>query len=294
MASKPQQDLTNQIFGQLTVLEYAGNSQWLCQCSCGNKKTVKTASLKSGKTKSCGCLRGQNLKGNTRQMGPRIDLTGQRFGKLIALEYIKGGSWKCQCDCGNTIIVDTRNLNSGHTKSCGCYLKEVNSQNNTIDMSNFENEGIKVLERASSDIKGQATWKCLCKKCGNTFIARGAHLRAGATRSCGCVHSWNEQLITKMLLDNNIEFATQYTFSDLFGVNGGKLRFDFAIFQNGKLHHLLEFNGKQHYERAQGSWAEGFETLQIHDQLKLQYCKDNNIELRIIKFDEEYDINDLI
>ena len=110
-------------------------------------------------------------------MKPRADLTGKTFGNLIVLEYIKGGFWKCRCSCGNEIIVDTRNLNSGHTKSCGCYLKKVNSQNNTINMSNFESEGIKVLERTGSDPEGQALWKCLCKKCGKIFITRGVLLR---------------------------------------------------------------------------------------------------------------------
>lgn len=294
MSSIPQNDLTGQKFNMLTVIEYAGNSSWKCQCDCGNITIVKTSSLHNNTTKSCGCLRGQNTKGNTRNMGPKEDLTGQTFTYLTPLEYIKGGKWKCQCKCGKITTVDTRNLKSGGTKSCGCYSRENNSRNNTINMLGFETEGIKVLERAGSDAEGCALWSCLCKKCGNIFTTRGAHLRNGATRSCGCVHSWNEQTITKMLLDNNIEFATQYTFSDLIGTNGGKLRFDFAIFKDGKLHHLLEFNGKQHYEQAPGSWADGFETLRQHDQLKIQYCQDKNIELRIIKFNEEYSLKDLI
>ncbi|MBQ9657484.1 MAG: hypothetical protein IJV31_01790 [Clostridia bacterium] len=45
-----------------------------------------------------------------------------------------------------------------------------------------------------------------------------------------------------MLIDNKIEFATQYTFSDLKDIRA--LRFDFAIFKNGKLSHLIEYNGK--------------------------------------------------
>lgn len=132
-------------------------------------------------------------------------------------------------------------------------------------MTNFENENLKVLNRSGSDTEGVALWNCLCKHCGKTFITRGASIRAGYTNSCGCVHSWNEQEITKLLLDNNIEFATQYTFPDLKGTNGGFLRFDFAIFNNGKLSHLIEYNGQQHYKQVEGRWSEGFEQLQIHD-----------------------------
>lgn len=54
----------------------------------------------------------------------RIDLTGQRFGSLKAVEYVGSRSghalWKCICDCGNEVIVQSCHLRSGHTQSCGC------------------------------------------------------------------------------------------------------------------------------------------------------------------------------
>lgn len=57
------------------------------------------------------------------------DITGQRFGRLIAKSIAykdKHGSWKwnCDCDCGNSCIVDGGSLRSGTTQSCGCYKKE--------------------------------------------------------------------------------------------------------------------------------------------------------------------------
>jgi len=59
----------------------------------------------------------------------KLDLTGQRFGRLIVVEEIgisKHGRiiWKCQCDCGNEHIAISNNLRNGDTKSCGCYRKE--------------------------------------------------------------------------------------------------------------------------------------------------------------------------
>lgn len=54
----------------------------------------------------------------------RIDMTGQRYGSLIAVEYVGSRSghalWKCICDCGNEVIVQACHLRSGHTQSCGC------------------------------------------------------------------------------------------------------------------------------------------------------------------------------
>jgi hypothetical protein len=50
----------------------------------------------------------------------------------------------------------------------------------------------------------------------------------------------------------------------------------------------------QHYVQAEGSWAEGFEQLQKHDQMKKDYCKQHNIELRIIPYNQSYGLKDLI
>lgn len=232
----------------------------------------------------------------TRQSKPRIDLTGKKFGRLTPQYYIKGGKWHCKCECGNEVDVDTRNLSSGHTKSCGCLNKDINSTKNTINMIGFENDGIKVLERDGSTSRGNARWKCLCKHCGRIFTTEGRHLREGIINSCGCVHSYNEQKITELLIKNNIPFVSQYSFPDLTGKdNIHPLRFDFAIFdKNNILSHLIEYNGKQHYFRALGAWGDNFETLQENDQKKIQYCKEHNIELRIIKYDQEYTLKDLI
>ena len=53
-------DLTGQKFGRLTVIRFDhsqnGRKYYLCQCDCGNLKTVSSHGLKSGNTKSCGCL----------------------------------------------------------------------------------------------------------------------------------------------------------------------------------------------------------------------------------------------
>ena len=68
-------DLTGQKFGRLTVLYRYGYSKgksktkritWMCECDCGNKKVIIGEDLKSGSTKSCGCLKaeGNNRKHN--------------------------------------------------------------------------------------------------------------------------------------------------------------------------------------------------------------------------------------
>lgn len=80
-------------------------------------------------------------------MGKICDLTGQRFERLVVQrrgqDYVspKGvhyKRWLCKCDCGNEINATTTELKSGHTKSCGCYGKEIGKNNkkyNTYDLS---------------------------------------------------------------------------------------------------------------------------------------------------------------
>lgn len=66
-------------------------------------------------------------------MGKLIDLTGQRFGKLLVLGIdsvytapcgSKKYKWHCRCDCGNIVSVLGGNLRSGTSTNCGCVRKD--------------------------------------------------------------------------------------------------------------------------------------------------------------------------
>lgn len=62
-------------------------------------------------------------------MSIKLDLVGQRFGRLVVAKEsgvnIRGNAlWLCECDCGELRTVVGSNLRNGHTKSCGCYKVE--------------------------------------------------------------------------------------------------------------------------------------------------------------------------
>lgn len=122
-------DITGQKFGRWTVMNITDKRTknrtiiWHCKCECGNEKDVDGYTLKSGQSKSCGCLNKELAA--ERGRATRIDLTGQRFGKLVALFPIyneNGGHtrWHCKCDCGNECDIDMGNLRRGFSQSCGC------------------------------------------------------------------------------------------------------------------------------------------------------------------------------
>ncbi|KKM86040.1 hypothetical protein LCGC14_1283040 [marine sediment metagenome] len=80
-------------------------------------------------------------------MDKRIkNFTGQKFGKLlvVAYTYSKFGNayWLCECDCGNKKVIPGRNLNNGHTKSCGCLLKEHYTQCFGKNNSNWKGDAV--------------------------------------------------------------------------------------------------------------------------------------------------------
>ena len=63
------------------------------------------------------------------------DLTGKTFGRLFVVERAENSNegrarWKCVCKCGNIINVIGRDLGTGHTKSCGCYMRDQSSNLN--------------------------------------------------------------------------------------------------------------------------------------------------------------------
>jgi len=128
------ENLAGRQFGDLTALHQVssknGRTRWECKCSCGNLHIATSAMLKAGHVKNCGC------KGKKR-IGKMLDLTDQRFGRLVA-EYptkkrsYKGSViWHCRCDCGEEVEVAQDNLVYGNSRSCGCLKREAQAEVHT-------------------------------------------------------------------------------------------------------------------------------------------------------------------
>ena len=230
-------------------------------------------------------------------MSKVIDMTGQRYGFLTVLERGEnnkngGAQWWCQCDCGSPKkLIDGAALRRGLVISCGCHrekkLKESNDKRFINEIGNVYGY-LTVIQRAENSPEGRAKWVCKCK-CGNEVIVSGKDLREGIKVSCGCIKKSNGELYVEQLLEeNNIIYAEQYTQyieQNFYKVEGKHpYYFDFAIFNNKKeLLYLIEFDGKQHfsYTDYDTTWnnKENFEKTQIRDNIKNQWCKNNNIPL---------------
>lgn len=312
-------DLTNQIFGEWTVLREASKEEkknkpgayWLCKCSCGTQKIINGQCLRKQQSRSCGCQTANFIKqANHKKV---IDITGAKYGKLKVLErdleYEKkfldhrGQTyWKCLCDCGNIKTVGKNDLIQGKIKSCGCLRKKISannlsniSKNHFIDETGKKYGKLLVLYKVPNNhpTRQGAVWHCKCE-CGNEKDVFGADLRQGTVSSCGCIGtSKGEWKIAQLLNQNNITFIKQYPiqFPDR------TLRFDFAILKQNKIKNFIEYDGEQHFKNNSFFGGEKyFQKLQENDKLKNQYCKQHHIPLIRIPY-TKYDnitIKDLL
>lgn len=291
---RPIPDITGQVFGDWTAIEkkmHNGRTHYLCRCVCGKEKLVEQGNLRKGKSTGCGCRKAEKVSQSKLQ-----DISGQKFGRLTAIKIDHREPpktfWYCECDCGQTKIVDINNLTQGHTKSCGCLDKE-NKQNigqrNLNDLSGQRFNKLTVLYPTKSK-NGHMYFMCKCD-CGNKKEISGTHLLSGNTGSCGCSISKGEDKIVKILKENNINFIQQYTFKNCINsLTGYKLFFDFYL---PDFNLCIEYNGEQHYyAREKGLFTEDIvKEIQLRDKIKIDYCNKNNIKLNIIKYTELDKIN---
>ncbi len=280
-------DLTGCKFNNLTVLYRAEDIikdvkkrrvKWHCKCSCGNELDVIADNLKKRPNMTC-----HECANKIRANIHRINVVGNKYGRLTILEIVPDTSptkVRCICDCGNEHICDQSDVVGGHTKSCGCLRYESISAANTKDWTDFTAEsGVKFIKQHHMNNKGQWVWECQCPNCNNSFYELPAKINNGHTTSCGCrTQSFGESYVQSLLAEMRIEFAPQYTFADCKYIN--TLHFDFAIFYDGNLIGLVEYDGKQHFEPVDFFGGQkGFESSQKRDEIKNAYCKANNIPL---------------
>lgn len=203
---------------------------------------------------------------------------GDKINRWTLLEKInKSGRvyYKCQCECGTIKEVRADHLKSGSSKSCGCLQKE-KVKNNYIDLTG-QHFGkwnvIRKTETPNTTTNRGTFWECQCE-CGTIKIVSGHSLKNGTSKSCGCIKSFGEEKIAKILTNNNINFAREFSFSDCTSVLGYRCYFDFIIYVNNSFL-LLEYQGRQHYEDDNWNWISPKE----NDKIKEEYCRSKGIPL---------------
>lgn len=203
---------------------------------------------------------------NSKRISLLYKPTGEIYNNIIPQHFLEGRN-----------IKDNRNLTTEE------YKKEIQY---------YYGNSIKVLSEYKNCKSKILFYHKNCK--GNGYFKRGAKdmldsARLGHSEN-GCPYckeiSYGESLLRKIFEKQFINFAEQYKFSNC--IYKKQLPFDFAIFENNKLSYLIEFQGSQHYN------FEGHETFYsniqdykdrvIKDNIKQDYCSNNNIKLLKIPY----------
>lgn len=113
---------------------------------------------------------------------------GYRIGKLTvtaATEQRKNGYtvWRCRCECGGEIMLDTRCLQRQTVTDCGCVSRVKPGRR---DIAGMRFGKLTAIEPTGQAVRGSAVWRCRCD-CGGEVCAPLHQLTAGYRKSCGCL-----------------------------------------------------------------------------------------------------------
>ena len=173
---------------------------------------------------------------------------------------------------------------SNHLKGQGCMMCKLKNQslNNTdfITKSSIKHDN-KYDYSLVEYIGTHKKVKIICKKHGIFEQSPNSHLNG---KGCPiCKESKGERLISKFLNDNNIEYIREKRFDTC----KGKITYPFDFYLPD-YNCCVEFDGIQHFKPIEFFGGENsLSTSKIRDNIKTKFCKDNEIKLIRIKYDEK-------
>jgi hypothetical protein len=143
-------DITGERFGRLVAIKptdkrsCSGHIKWLFKCDCGNESIATANAVRQAHTSSCGCLQRDVVS---------VDITGERFGKLVAIKPTderSGGKvkWLFKCDCGNETIIAASNVRNGNTSSCGCLRRNELKNIEFAECITVQTEAVPIFSQA--------------------------------------------------------------------------------------------------------------------------------------------------
>lgn len=183
-----------------------------------------------------------------------------------------------QCCICETVI--TTNIYNSLTHGCNTCINRKITNNLKKSIDDFETYCAKKFNKQFiyfQDYNGMRnSIKILCTKCNQIYYQR-ADVHYHQSKGCKfCEIRSLNGIIAKLLLENNIIFETEKTFSDLKGINNKSYRYDFYLpIQNT----VIEIHGIQHYEHTYffQKDIDDFYSLHIRDRKKHVYAINNNI-----------------
>lgn len=227
-------------------------------------------------------------------------LIGQKINKWTVFDIIKkdcGDGMRpyanCKCECGTVKLVLVKNLINNRSKDCGCGRKRTVGELFSKDLTGQKFGKLLVIESLKDRSEaGHKLYRCLCD-CGNEIVLQTNQLTTHHTSSCGCLLSYYNMYIKKLLCKKKIEYKSEFCVY----IDGNMYRFDFYL---PRYNLFIEYDGEQHYKpvrfhtQSNEEMERTFEETQRRDKIKNRYCEDNDINLLRIPYWEKENIETII
>jgi hypothetical protein len=212
---------------------------------------------------------------------------GDKYDYSLIKEYIS-------CDLKVSIICKKHGIfnqsSRNHWKGQGCVKcyndirsSKLSSNNEDFIKKSKSIHGDKYDYSKVNYTNSKNIVEIICKKHGSFFKKPNNHINGDREGCPKCSYSYGESIIYSILKENNIKFITQKKFS---GCKFKKsLRFDFYL---PDYNTCIEYNGEQHYRSVDFYGGdEEYELRKIRDNIKNDYCLNNNINLLILKYGDD-------
>lgn len=208
-----------------------------------------------------------------KEANPNVKVIDVYINKLFPITHkclIHNIEWDITPDCAlrghGCPECHKEKLRSFRLKTHEQYVEEVRNINpNIIVIGEYVGANIPMLHK--------------CAICGNIWNAYPNNIIKGF--GCRCYsESKGEKEICLLLDSYKVEYIKQKRFCDCRDIR--QLSFDFYL---PHLNAVIEYNGKQHYEPIEYFGGEdSFKIQQLHDKIKEDYCKNNNIDFLSIPY----------
>ena len=215
-------------------------------------------------------------------VNPNVEVLGDTY--INSFTFLKH---KCLI-CGNIWDAYPNTILNGHgcpecAKVAVSIARSKSPEQFLIDFYD-KNPSSDYIELLSEYIGSSEAIDCKCLICGNLWSPTADNLLAG--QGCPiCKSSFGEQIVARYLTKHNIPYEIHKTFDGLYGLEGGKLSYDFYLTDRNT---LIERQGKQHAEPIEFFGGEKqFEKQREHDKRKREYAIDNGYNFLEIWYYED-------
>lgn len=287
--------------GNLTPFNFTSGSNYKAfwKCSVGHEWQCCIDNIVKNKNECVYCLNYKvNLNNKNNSLGilnPKLakEWHPTKNGNLTPFDVIDGGGvkywWTCEMADDHEWESTISNRKQKNT-NCPCCSNKKLVRSNSLGVANPElakewhltkNKNLTPFDVING---GNTKYWWICNENVNHEWKASVCRRNQGSGCPKCRLSWGEKKIAKYLDKCNIVYTPQFIFENM----KRRLRYDFGVFNKRVC--VIEYNGQQHYYPMNfGSKKEGYDLKKLQgnqerDKIKIDYCRDNNIELLIIPF----------